>query len=103
VGERVATARGRPGAAWYHVVRDLVAACHEIARGDFSSLRPRAGRGPVIYAALSADDPLPGLVDLPLTAWRALARRLAPRAGRDEAGPTPFPELPNLPDVAPGV
>jgi predicted ATP-grasp superfamily ATP-dependent carboligase len=100
IGDQVAPARGRPGAVWYHVVRDVIAACHEMARGDFSALKPRAGRGPVVYAALSTDDPVPGILDLPLTAWRALTRRLIAPAGPDEATPKPVAKLP---DVAPGV
>ena len=70
---------------------------------DFSSLKPRSGRGPVVFAALSVDDPLPGLLDLPLTAWRAVARRLTVHPGRDEAGPTTFPTIAKLPDVAAGA
>jgi len=103
IGQPVARKRSLPGATWYHAARDLVAACHEIARGDFSSLKPRSGRGPAVFAALCADDPLPGLLDLPLTAWREAARRLTVGPGRGEAGPTPFPTIPKLPDVAAGV
>jgi hypothetical protein len=57
----------------------------------------------VVFAAFAADDPLPGLLDLPVTAWRALARRLRLSPGCDEAGPTPLSEIPKLPDVAPGA
>ncbi len=103
VGEPVSRLRGRAGATWFHASRDIVAACHEILRGDFSSLKPGSARGPVVFAAFAADDPLPGLLDLPLTAWRALTRQLSIGAGRDEAGPIPYPGMPKLPDVAPGV
>ena len=37
----------------------------------------------------------PGLLDLPVTAWRALARRLWLRPGRDEAGPSLCRTSPN--------
>ena len=103
IGEPVGRARSLPGATWYHAARDVVAACHEIARGDFSSLKSRSARGPVVFAALAADDLLPGLLDLPLTAWRALARRLWLRPGRDQAGPPRIPEMPKVQDVATGV
>ena len=38
-------------------------------------------RGRVVFGAFALDDPLPGLIDLPVTAWRALVKRLTPRAG----------------------
>jgi len=31
-------------------------------------------RGPLAFAAFSRDDPLPAIVDLPLTIWRTLKR-----------------------------
>nr|WP_246429703.1 ATP-grasp domain-containing protein [Prosthecomicrobium pneumaticum] len=74
-GRPVATAR--TGVAWIYLARDLAAALRLVGRG---ALGPRAylrSLGRVrAFAAFAADDPLPGLVDLPLTAWRVLVRRV---------------------------
>jgi D-aspartate ligase len=77
MGETVASARGAPGIGWMHVSRDLVAACQEIAA---SYLAPRdyltCWRRPLQVAAFAADDPLPGVLDLPLSLARFVTRRL---------------------------
>jgi D-aspartate ligase len=77
MGEAVPAARGAPGAGWMHVSRDIVAACQEMAAGY---LAPRAYlaslRGPLQFAAFAADDPLPGVLDLPLALSRFLTKRL---------------------------
>jgi D-aspartate ligase len=66
-----------PGTAWIYAVRDLAAAVTLIKRGklqpghfisSFSKVRA--------MAAFAWKDPLPGLLDLPLTAWRVLTRRV---------------------------
>jgi D-aspartate ligase len=37
----------------------------------------RSFRRPIAFATFNKDDLVPALVDLPLTAWRTLARRLS--------------------------
>jgi D-aspartate ligase len=32
---------------------------------------------PLVFAAFAKDDPLPGIIDLPLTAYRVLAARMS--------------------------
>lgn len=72
--------RGRAGVSWRYLPRDILAAVQEIkagtlGAGDFmrSLLRRSAA------ASLALDDPLPGLVDLPLAAPRILRRLISSR------------------------
>src|ERR1043166_7088560 len=62
MGEAVPSARGVPGVGWMHASRDIVAACQEMAAGY---LKPRdylaSLRKPLQFAAVAADDPLPGV------------------------------------------
>jgi D-aspartate ligase len=76
-GESVAPQRGRPHVGWMHGSRDLIAAACEIGQGR-SSLSDylRSWRMPVVFAAFAADDPLPGLIDVPLDAARVVKRAL---------------------------
>lgn len=77
MGEPVARAQGRRGAAWMHISRDMVAACQEMVagRGSLAGYL-KSFRQPMTFAAFAADDPLPGLMDLPLLGWRVVTRRL---------------------------
>jgi predicted ATP-grasp superfamily ATP-dependent carboligase len=67
----------KQGVAWMYLVRDIVGGAKLMRRGDigmgeyFSSLR-KVRR----WATFAFDDPMPGLIDLPLTAWRVLTRRV---------------------------
>jgi predicted ATP-grasp superfamily ATP-dependent carboligase len=80
MGDSVAPVRGQPGVAWMHASRDVMAACQSIAAGHLS-LREYVTslRQPVEFAAFAADDPLPGVLDLPLSLARFLVRRLPDR------------------------
>lgn len=76
-GRPTAPASARAGAAWMYLVRDMVAA----ARIGADARRrtggyPRSLAAVRAWAAFAGDDPLPGLLDIPLTAWRVLTRRL---------------------------
>jgi predicted ATP-grasp superfamily ATP-dependent carboligase len=110
-GEQVARGAATRPAAWMHASRDLVAAAHAMLRGRLSpAAYVRSLRLPLVFAAFAADDPLPGLVELPLALWRALTHRLpifardfwghivlgeAPAAERAAAAPsTPGPDSP---------
>lgn len=76
--EVVLTTRANTGVAWMHASRDVVAAWQEMRAGSTSlkdyihSLRKR-----ITFAAFASDDSIPGLIDLPLVAWRLLSRRLS--------------------------
>lgn len=67
VTERVA----RAGVRWMRVSTDFPAAIHEMLRGRLS-LRAylRSFRDPIQFALGAPDDPLPGLLDLPLFAYK---------------------------------
>ncbi|MDB5598805.1 MAG: ATP-grasp protein [Xanthobacteraceae bacterium] len=82
-GEAVEAARGRPGVRWMHLSRDLVAASQEMMRGTLS-VRDylRTLGGPTTFAAFASDDPMPGLVELPMALTRAAIRRLPLLAGK---------------------
>jgi predicted ATP-grasp superfamily ATP-dependent carboligase len=75
--EAVSGARGAPGVGWMHASRDIVAACQEMAAGH---LPPRdylaSLRGPLQFAAFATDDPLPGVLDVPLALARFFTKRL---------------------------
>jgi D-aspartate ligase len=73
----VAPARGRAGVAWMHASRDLAAAAQEFCAGNLSPGDYLSSlRKPKVFAAFAADDPLPGLIELPLVAARVVTRRL---------------------------
>jgi predicted ATP-grasp superfamily ATP-dependent carboligase len=76
-GNPVPHLRGRAGERWVLLSADLRMAVEEIMRGRLS-LRNylRSIRGPLESAIFSWDDPLPGLLDLPLFAYTAWKRVL---------------------------
>jgi predicted ATP-grasp superfamily ATP-dependent carboligase len=77
MGEIVPQVRGHSGVAWMHGSRDIVAACHEmLVRGLSPGRYLNSIDKPLVFAAFAADDLKPGLVDLPIVAWRRLARRM---------------------------
>ncbi len=87
--------------AWIHASRDVVAAAHEMLRGRLTPAAwLRSLRRPLTFAAFALDDPLPGLVELPLALWRAVTHRLPivtagfwrRVVGADPAPPTPGPD-----------
>ncbi len=78
--EDIAPQTGQSGARWLYFTRDFAASLGEMLAGRLSPLtylglfhRPRAG------AVFAWDDPLPALLDLPLSAYRVATRRLARR------------------------
>ncbi len=75
-GQNVEPVSGRPGVAWMHAPRDLVAAGHEILAKRLSPTGYlRSMKWPLTFAAFAKDDPLPACFELPLVAWRVLSRR----------------------------
>ena len=71
VGRPVPEQTGRTGVRWIRMCTDVPAAIHEMLRGRMSlGTYLRSLRGPVKFALMDADDPLPGLLDLPLFAYK---------------------------------
>lgn len=69
--------RAKPGTAWVYLSRDAAGAGQLIATGRLGfSAYLRSLSAVRTSAVFSTRDPLPGLIDLPLTAWRVLTRRL---------------------------
>ena len=68
--------RGRAGAVWMHVARDLASAVQNAAAGRLKLADYRyCWRRPLALAAFAWDDPLPGLAELPLATYRSVTRR----------------------------
>jgi D-aspartate ligase len=84
LGETIAPCRARPGVAWLHASRDIIAACQEISGG---SLRLRdylaSFRQPLTFANFALDDPLPALAEFPAAVLNRIGRgmRGAPSKG----------------------
>ena len=71
VGKRVPEQTGRAGVRWVRMTTDIPAAIHEMFRGRLGLWEYlRCLRGPLEFALAAADDPLPGLLDLPLYAYK---------------------------------
>jgi predicted ATP-grasp superfamily ATP-dependent carboligase len=79
-GESPPALRARAGVRWVRLTTDVPTAVREAARGRLSPGEYlRSLRGPLEYATLAPDDPLPALLEVPLLvglgAMRAIARR----------------------------
>jgi len=71
MGRPVPEKTARPGVRWIRMSTDVPAVLHEMFRGRLSlGAYLRTLRGPIEWALMAADDPLPGLLDLPLFAYR---------------------------------
>ena len=76
-GLPVAPAKARPGTAWMYLARDMASAATLIGRGALKPAAYLRSFGAVrAWATFAGDDPVPGLIDLPLTGWRVLTRRI---------------------------
>lgn len=61
------------GVRWVRMSTDVPAAIQEMIRGRLSFLKYLSSlRGPIEFALMAADDPLPGLLDLPLFVYKHL-------------------------------
>ena len=70
-------AQARPGTAWMYLARDMVSATTLVGRGTLKPMDYLRSFGAVrAWATFAASDPMPGLIDLPLTGWRVLTRRI---------------------------
>lgn len=77
MGEIVQPSRGRAGAAWLYLSKDLAAGLQEMLAGITKpSAYMKSLWRPLGFAAFAGDDPLPGIVDFPLTFWRFFRQRL---------------------------
>ena len=73
VGQPVPEQTGRTGARWVRMSTDVPAAIHQMLRGSLSlGVYLRSLRSPLEFALMALDDPLPGLLDLPLFAYKRL-------------------------------
>jgi len=74
LGDEIAPCRARPGVAWMHGSRDVLAAWQEMAGGTLR-LRDylKSYAMPLTFANFAADDPMPAICEIP----SALAHRVA--------------------------
>jgi D-aspartate ligase len=64
------------GVRWVRVSTDVPAAIQEMIRGRMSFLEYLSSlRSPIEFALMAADDPLPGLLDLPLFVYKHLYKQ----------------------------
>ncbi|MGO4717305.1 carboxylate--amine ligase [Bradyrhizobium sp. 2TAF24] len=86
LGRAVAPAEAQAGWAWMQASRDVVAAAQLMARGEltFAGYLGSFGRR-LTYAAFAWPDPIPGLMEVPLTVYRVLSRLIP--VGAREAQP----------------
>jgi D-aspartate ligase len=81
-GEAFSPQAARSGARWLYVSRDLAASLWDILDGGLPpTAYLRSFRRPLALAVFAWDDPVPALLDLPLSAVRVAARWLARRKG----------------------
>lgn len=87
-GEAIAPQTARSSARWLYVSRDLAASLWDMLAGRLSAAAYlRSFRRPLALAVFAWDDPVPGLLDLPLSAIRVAARWLT---RRKSAAPPPL-------------
>ena len=76
-GQPVRPAVAKTDVAWIHTTRDVAAALHLIARDQLdidvwlASLKRR-----LVFSTFALDDPMPAVVDIPITLYRVVTRRL---------------------------
>jgi predicted ATP-grasp superfamily ATP-dependent carboligase len=80
LGEAIPEQHGRAGVRWVRMTTDVLASAHEIALGHLSlAAYVLSLRGPIESAIFAVDDPMPGLLEIPLMAYligkRLLGRR----------------------------
>jgi D-aspartate ligase len=82
-GTRVAPQRARPGVRWVRALTDVPTVIGEVRAGRMT-LRAYLSslRGPIEYAVLAADDPVPALLEVPAAAYLAWTRRDAAAGAR---------------------
>jgi len=87
-GKAVEPAQARNGQAWMHLSRDIVVAAQLVLRGDLNAgeyFRTLCHR--LSFAAFAWDDPMPGILELPLTLYRIAGRALPPFRSHSDGVP----------------
>jgi len=78
LGDPILPVRPRVGQVWLHLPKDSIAAALLIFQGKLGFLDYiQVFRRKPTFAAFDWDDPLPGLLELPLTAYRVVCRAIA--------------------------
>src|SRR5256885_14322513 len=91
-GEEPPRIRGRVGVRWVRALTDLPTAFGEIRAGRLSvGAYVRSLRGPIEFAILAADDPVPALIELPAALYLAWRRRASMRRETPELISAPMP------------
>jgi D-aspartate ligase len=93
LGKAVEPAQAQPGHAWIHFSKDIIAAAQLFFRGRLTlGAYLKLFRQKPTFAAFAWDDPLPGILELPLFAYRIICRALLPKSERSYRAPEPIPE-----------
>jgi predicted ATP-grasp superfamily ATP-dependent carboligase len=80
MGMRVVPARAKPGVAWMHASRDVLAALGEFRAGNLTAGQYlKSFAKPLAFANFAFDDPMPAIVELPVAAWNRLTHTLRGR------------------------
>jgi len=73
MGEEVPRLKGQSGVRWVRMSTDIPSVLHSVLRGRLSvGSYLRSLRGPVEFALMAADDPIPGVMDLPVFVYKHL-------------------------------
>lgn len=84
----------RQGTSWSYLVRDAVAAFTLTRRGQARLGDYLASLGRIrSWAAFAPNDPLPGMIDLPLTALRVLKKRILPALASGQSARAMLPPV----------
>lgn len=77
MGMSVSPARAKPGVAWMHASRDIMAAYGEMTRGSLTLGKYLKSFGQrLTFANFAMDDPMPAIVELPVAAWNRFAYKV---------------------------
>jgi D-aspartate ligase len=88
LGKAIAPGKLNPDYGWIHVMRDLLAGFQLISRGHITLAAYRKSlRRKLIFATFAWDDPLPGILELPLTIYRLLDRRFTAVSAKSDSVP----------------
>jgi len=80
LGKAVEPVQADAGHAWVHLSKDIVVAIQLFFRGGLTiGAYLKSLRQNLTFAAFAWDDPLPGILELPLVAYRVLCRALLPK------------------------
>jgi D-aspartate ligase len=83
MGRPVPKLSASAGVRWVRMSTDVPAVIHEILRGRLKvGSYLRSLRGPIEFSLMAADDPLPGLLDLPLFGYKHLYNAFKAMRGR---------------------